>query len=84
MPGKRLKKVRGRPSGAKRLVPVHSELIACGLLQHHAKRLEEAGLNAILFPGNFPRTVSNKIEKRNLVAGVSDLRVDAWDAEGKP
>lgn len=30
---------------------------------------------------SFPRTVSNKIEKRNLVAGVSDLRADAWDAE---
>lgn len=31
---------------------------------------------------SFPRTVSNKIEKRNLVAGVGDLRIDAWDAEG--
>lgn len=30
---------------------------------------------------NFPRTVSNKIEKRNLLAGVDDLRADAWDAE---
>ncbi|QCI67197.1 class I adenylate-forming enzyme family protein [Phreatobacter stygius] len=30
---------------------------------------------------SFPRTVSNKIEKRNLIAGVSDLRTDAWDAE---
>ncbi|CEJ11864.1 Long-chain-fatty-acid--CoA ligase [bacterium YEK0313] len=29
----------------------------------------------------FPRTVSNKIEKRNLVAGVEDLRRGAWDAE---
>jgi acyl-CoA synthetase (AMP-forming)/AMP-acid ligase II len=31
---------------------------------------------------SFPRTVSNKIEKRNLVASVTDLRADAWDAEG--
>jgi long-chain acyl-CoA synthetase/crotonobetaine/carnitine-CoA ligase len=31
--------------------------------------------------GCFPRTVSNKVEKRNLVAGVSDLRLGAWDAE---
>ncbi len=54
MPGKRLKKVRGRPSGAKRLVPMHAELIACGLLRHHAKRLEEAGPDAILFPGFAP------------------------------
>jgi acyl-CoA synthetase (AMP-forming)/AMP-acid ligase II len=30
---------------------------------------------------SFPRTVSNKIEKRNLLAGVSDLRADAWDTE---
>ena len=30
---------------------------------------------------SFPRTVSNKIEKRNLVAGVDDLRADAWDWE---
>lgn len=30
---------------------------------------------------SFPRTVSNKIEKRNLVLGVSDLRAGAWDAE---
>ena len=30
---------------------------------------------------NFLRTVSNKIEKRNLVADVSDLLADAWDAE---
>lgn len=30
---------------------------------------------------SFPRTVSNKIEKRNLVAGVADLTVDAWDSE---
>jgi long-chain acyl-CoA synthetase/crotonobetaine/carnitine-CoA ligase len=30
---------------------------------------------------SFPRTVSNKIEKRNLVAGVRDLTADAWDAE---
>jgi acyl-coenzyme A synthetase/AMP-(fatty) acid ligase len=30
---------------------------------------------------SFPRTVSNKIEKRNLVAGVTDLRADAWDSE---
>ncbi len=29
----------------------------------------------------FPRTSSNKIEKRNLVAGVADLRAGAWDAE---
>jgi acyl-CoA synthetase (AMP-forming)/AMP-acid ligase II len=33
------------------------------------------------FVDNFPRTVSNKIEKRNLVAGVPDLRADAWDSE---
>ncbi len=56
VPGKRLKKVRGRPSGAKRLVPIHAELIACGLLQHHAKRLEEAGPDAILFPGFAPNS----------------------------
>jgi acyl-CoA synthetase (AMP-forming)/AMP-acid ligase II len=31
---------------------------------------------------SFPRTVSNKIEKRNLLAGINDLRADAWDAEG--
>jgi long-chain acyl-CoA synthetase/crotonobetaine/carnitine-CoA ligase len=30
---------------------------------------------------SFPRTVSNKIEKRHLVAGVSDLRAYSWDAE---
>jgi acyl-CoA synthetase (AMP-forming)/AMP-acid ligase II len=30
---------------------------------------------------SFPRTVSNKIEKRNLVTGVKDLRADAWDSE---
>lgn len=30
---------------------------------------------------SFPRTVSNKIEKRSLLAGVKDLRGDAWDAE---
>jgi long-chain acyl-CoA synthetase/crotonobetaine/carnitine-CoA ligase len=29
----------------------------------------------------FPRTVSNKIEKRNLVAGVSDLRAGSYDSE---
>ncbi|WP_417769251.1 AMP-binding protein [Stappia sp.] len=29
----------------------------------------------------FPRTISNKVEKRNLVAGVTDLRADSWDAE---
>ena len=29
----------------------------------------------------FPRTVSNKIEKRTLVAGSTDLRADAWDSE---
>lgn len=29
----------------------------------------------------FPRTVSNKIEKRTLVAGSPDLRADAWDSE---
>lgn len=29
----------------------------------------------------FPRTVSNKIEKRTLVAGSKDLRNGAWDAE---
>lgn len=32
---------------------------------------------------SFPRTVSNKIEKRNLVAGVADLRAGAWDAEAE-
>jgi len=31
----------------------------------------------------FPRTVSNKIEKRVLVANTPDLRAGAWDAEGK-
>lgn len=30
---------------------------------------------------SFPRTVSNKIEKRVLVAGIDDLRSGAWDAE---
>lgn len=30
---------------------------------------------------SFPRTVANKIEKRNLLAGVEDLRAGAWDAE---
>ncbi len=32
---------------------------------------------------SFPRTVSNKIEKRNLVAGVQNLRAGAWDAEAE-
>ncbi|MFY7958435.1 MAG: class I adenylate-forming enzyme family protein, partial [Elsteraceae bacterium] len=31
----------------------------------------------------FPRTVSNKIEKRALVAGAVDLRAGAWDAEAQ-
>lgn len=49
----------------------------------HARR----GLAAFKVPrfytyvDSFPRTVSNKIEKRNLLAGVSDLRAGAWDAE---
>ena len=30
---------------------------------------------------SFPRTVSNKIEKRSLIASVGNLRVNAWDAE---
>ncbi|WP_186418754.1 class I adenylate-forming enzyme family protein [Bosea sp. CS1GBMeth4] len=48
-----------------------------------------AGLAAFKVPRfyayveSFPRTVSNKIEKRNLVAGVADLRADAWDAEAQ-
>ena len=33
------------------------------------------------YTDSFPRTVSNKIEKRSLIADVSDLRVNAWDAE---
>lgn len=29
----------------------------------------------------FPRTVSNKVEKLKLIAGVIDLRADSWDSE---
>ncbi len=32
------------------------------------------------YVADFPRTVSNKIEKRNLTAEVKDLRTGAWDA----
>ncbi|MEI5667830.1 hypothetical protein WBO78_26885 [Bosea sp. CCNWLW174] len=48
----------------------------------HARR----GLAAFKVPrfyayvDSFPRTVSSKIEKRNLLAVVDDLRADAWDA----
>ncbi len=35
----------------------------------------------IAFVDGFPRTVSNKIEKRNLTAGIADLRAGAYDAE---
>lgn len=35
----------------------------------------------IAFVDGFPRTVSNKIEKRNLIAGIADLRSGAYDAE---
>ena len=33
------------------------------------------------YVGGFPRTVSNKIEKRTLLSGIDDLRANAWDAE---
>lgn len=35
----------------------------------------------IAYADDFPRTASNKIEKRTLVAGVEDLRLGAFDAE---
>jgi len=35
----------------------------------------------VAFVDGFPRTVSNKIEKRNLIAGIADLRAGAYDAE---
>ncbi len=35
----------------------------------------------IAYVDQFPRTASNKVEKKTLTAGVSDLRVDSFDAE---
>ncbi len=35
----------------------------------------------IAFVDGFPRTVSNKIEKRNLTAGIADLRAGSYDSE---
>ena len=35
----------------------------------------------IAYCDGFPRTVSNKIEKRALTAGVTDLRADSWDSQ---
>lgn len=54
MPGKRLKKKRNERSGAKRFIPMHSELIACGLLAHWERRRKEIGPNATLFDGFAP------------------------------
>jgi acyl-CoA synthetase (AMP-forming)/AMP-acid ligase II len=53
------------------------------ILAHCRKRLAAFKVPRFYaYVDRFPRTVSNKIEKRNLVVGVSDLRADAWDAEG--
>ena len=35
----------------------------------------------VAYRDEFPRTVSNKIEKRILIQGVDDLRADSWDAD---
>lgn len=37
----------------------------------------------VAFVDTFPRTASNKVEKKTLTAGVSDLRAGAYDAEEK-
>jgi acyl-CoA synthetase (AMP-forming)/AMP-acid ligase II len=36
-----------------------------------------------VFVDDFPRTVSNKIEKRKLAAALAEAKSEAWDAEGK-
>jgi integrase len=56
IPTKRLKRARGARSAAKRLVPIHPRLIACGLLVYREKRLKSAGPNATLFDGFAPNS----------------------------
>lgn len=38
-------------AASRRIVPVHAELIACGLLEFHSRRLAQAGPEAPLFAG---------------------------------
>jgi integrase len=52
--GKRLKRSRGGRTAAKRFVPMHPELVRCGLLAFHKMRLKEATPNSPLFPGFKP------------------------------
>lgn len=54
--GKRLKRARGKPSAAKRMVPVHEELVRCGFLAYHEKRLKAVGPGKSLFDGFAPNS----------------------------
>lgn len=52
------------------------------ILAHARARLAAFKVPRFLaYVESFPRGVSNKIEKRHLVAGVTDLRAGAYDAE---
>ena len=59
-----------------------SALPAQAILAHCRERLAAFKVPRFYaYVGEFPRTISNKIEKRTLLSGIDDLRANAWDSE---
>ncbi|WP_165978847.1 class I adenylate-forming enzyme family protein [Antarcticimicrobium luteum] len=68
--------VQLKNSVAREAVPVEA------ILDHARQHLAKFKVpRYIAYVDDFPRTASNKIEKKTLVAGVEDLRLGAFDAE---
>jgi len=60
------------------------DICATAILDHARQHLAKFKVpRYVTYVDSFPRTASNKIEKKTLTAGIDDLRLGAFDAEDR-